>query len=273
MKFLLALFVLLSSVALNAQQYPDTSITNKFTKTNEIYSFTEYMPRMSGGEAAFQTYLNTNTRYPKSAIDNRLEGIAYVYFVVERDSSISTVKLQKGIPHAPELDSEAVRLIRDMPKWNPGTMYGQPVRVGMTVPVRFVLRTSLAKSNPSSMGIDSSVVIASGVGDTAIYMYSAVMPFVPGYLSLREYTLENIKYPKSAVKAKKRGTARVRFIVEKDGSVSRVVLMEGIPGAPELDAEAIRVISAIPKMNPGTVMGKPVRVEMVHAVEFYIPTK
>lgn len=119
----------------------DTTFTKDSVAQKEEASATaEEMPRFPGDEAAFQQYLMKNLHYPDSALKYGRQGTAFVYFEVGKDGSIENVYCKKGIPGAPDLDTEAVRVIASMPNWTPGKMNGRPVRVSMVVPVRFVLQ-------------------------------------------------------------------------------------------------------------------------------------
>jgi len=83
------------------------------------------------------TYLGNNIKYPQLARESNIQGIVYVSFIVEANGSISNVKLARGIGGG--CDDEAVRVVKDMPKWNPGKQRGKPVRVQFNLPVRFIL--------------------------------------------------------------------------------------------------------------------------------------
>lgn len=100
---------------------------------------TEVMPVFPGGELAFQVYLQNSIRYPQAALDAGMDGTVYVYFEVEKDGQIGNARVVKGVPGAPDLDAEALRVISEMPDWTPGTLDGKPVKVSMTVPVKFAL--------------------------------------------------------------------------------------------------------------------------------------
>lgn len=101
------------------------------------YSFVSEFPQFPGGDAAFIKFLNTNVKYPQIAIDNNSQGIVNVCFVVEKDGSISDVKIAKGINK--HLDNEALRVLKNMPNWTPGSQNNKKVRVRLTLPVNFVL--------------------------------------------------------------------------------------------------------------------------------------
>ena len=100
-----------------------------------------------------------------------------------------------------------------------------------------------------------------------VYEVVEQMPTFPGGdAALMKYLAENIKYPVSAQKAKEQGRVVVQFIVEKDGTVTGVKTVRSV--TPALDAEAVRVIKAMPKWTPGKQGGQPVRVNYNVPVSF-----
>lgn len=103
----------------------------------EVYSAVEVQPKFPGGDAALMMWLSKNINYPVRAQENGVEGRVIVNFVVEKDGSISGVKVAKGVDK--DLDQEAVRVVKKMPKWQPGKNGGQAVRTQYTLPVRFKL--------------------------------------------------------------------------------------------------------------------------------------
>ena len=98
----------------------------------------ENQPEFPEGNAAMMKFLSDNIKYPADAIKNGIQGRVITNFVVEKDGSLSDVKVVRGIN--PLLDTEATRVIRSMPKWKPGTQKGQAVRVRFTLPVVFRLQ-------------------------------------------------------------------------------------------------------------------------------------
>ena len=105
---------------------------------NKDYDNVEQMPEYPGGQAALLKYLAKNIKYPVVAEGNGIQGRVIVTFVVERDGSITDVKVVKSVD--PSLDEEALRVVKAMPKWKPGMINGKPVRVKETVPVQFKLQ-------------------------------------------------------------------------------------------------------------------------------------
>ena len=104
----------------------------------KVFDVVEQMPAFPGGPNALFDYLSKNVKYPAVAEENGVQGRVIVTFVVERDGSITKVKVAKSID--PSLDKEAERVISSMPHWIPGKQSGKAVRVTYTVPVEFRLR-------------------------------------------------------------------------------------------------------------------------------------
>lgn len=105
--------------------------------STRVYDVVEQMPSFPGGISGLRTYLNQNIRYPAEAQENCVQGRVVVSFVVEKDGHISDVTVLRSVD--PSLDKEAVRVIRNMPRWSPGKQGGEPVRVRYNVPVSFRL--------------------------------------------------------------------------------------------------------------------------------------
>ncbi|MEL6558170.1 MAG: TonB family protein [Bacteroidota bacterium] len=106
-------------------------------KIEKIFDIVEDKPQFPGGEGAMYKYLNKGMDYPSQARRMGIEGRVFVQFVVNADGSISDVQSIKGIGAG--CDEEAARVIKSMPKWNPGRQRGVPVKVRMIIPVYFKL--------------------------------------------------------------------------------------------------------------------------------------
>ncbi len=104
----------------------------------KIFEVVEQMPSFPGGDAALMQFLSKNIKYPVVAEENGIQGRVIATFVVERDGSITDVKVVKSVD--PSLDKEAIRVLKSMPKWIPGKQNGSAVRVKYTVPVTFRLQ-------------------------------------------------------------------------------------------------------------------------------------
>jgi protein TonB len=104
----------------------------------KVFDVVEQMPSFPGGDAELMKFLSTHIKYPVVAEENGIQGRVIATFVVERDGSISDVKVVKSVD--PSLDKEATRVVKSMPKWQPGKQNGSAVRVKYTVPVTFRLQ-------------------------------------------------------------------------------------------------------------------------------------
>ena len=106
-------------------------------KEDEIFNIVEEKPSFPGGPAELQKYLAKNIRYPDFAKENQIKGTCALEFVVEKDGSITDIKILKDIGGG--CGEEAIRVIKSMPKWIPGKQRGMPVRVRFSMPVLFKL--------------------------------------------------------------------------------------------------------------------------------------
>lgn len=104
---------------------------------NQIFTAVEQVPTFPGGEAGFNKYLSKAIHYPAIARENNVQGRVIVQFVVERDGSLTDIKVVRGIGSG--CDEEAMRALKASPKWKPGIQNGRPVRVQYSVPVAFAL--------------------------------------------------------------------------------------------------------------------------------------
>lgn len=102
-----------------------------------IFTDPETMPEFPGGTAAIFQHIAKTMRYPLIAQENGIQGKVIVSFVVEKDGSISDVKVTKGVD--PSLDKEAMRVIKTLPEFTPGKINGKLVRTSMSLPVTFKL--------------------------------------------------------------------------------------------------------------------------------------
>lgn len=107
-------------------------------KDEEIFVFVEEQPSFPGGDEELYKFLAENIQYPALARENNVEGKVFVQFVVEKNGSITQVKLVKDIGSG--CGQEAMRVVKSMPKWKPGKQRGTAVRSQFTLPIRFKLR-------------------------------------------------------------------------------------------------------------------------------------
>ena len=105
---------------------------------DKVFDVVEQYPSFPGGEGAMFSYISNNLQYPEKAQKNGIQGRVVVKFIVEKDGSISNVEVNRSVD--PDLDNEAMRVIKNMPKWNPAKQNGTEVRAYYYVPVAFRLK-------------------------------------------------------------------------------------------------------------------------------------
>ncbi len=112
---------------------------NAYSQSKEqddaVYSMVSEQPSFPGGMQEMMKFISENRKYPAEAKAKDVHGKVIVAFVVERDGSLSDVKIRRGIGYG--CDEESIRVIKSMPKWTPGKQNGKAVRVSMMLPVSF----------------------------------------------------------------------------------------------------------------------------------------
>lgn len=112
---------------------PETKVEVK----EEVIEFPDVEAQFPGGAAELQKWIANNVQYPQTAIEMNEQGKVYLSFVVESDGSISNIVVERGV--SGDLDREAKRLARSMPKWSPGEAGGRKARTRCRLPINFTL--------------------------------------------------------------------------------------------------------------------------------------
>ena len=135
MKKLLILACIVGCNLLHAQ-----TTTEEVRKSNqeEAFATPETMPEFPGGSDSLAHFIRKHLVYPREAMDYGIEGKVYISFIVNTDGTVSDIKIKKGIGGG--CDEEALRVIKLMPKWKPGSLNGKPVMVSFILPISFTLR-------------------------------------------------------------------------------------------------------------------------------------
>lgn len=215
---------------------------NKFEVTlqdhDSIYEVVDEMPEFRGGIDALAGFISKNVKYPKSAIDNDIEGKTFVEFVVEKDGSVSNVRTKKGFDK--DCDAEAERVVKAMPKWIPGAVKGENVRVRFVLPVSFKLS---AKS--SDMELNYSQVDG-GWKQNPFGKPDLTEKKIESLSDFRTFVIDQLNYPEKAVDKKIQGDVTFEFDV-KDGKVANAKIIKGLGYG--IDDELLRVLNASPEWN------------------------
>ena len=262
-----ALFAPLAAALLIASNISCTSTENKKDNAEatesravegEVFQVVEEMPEFPGGMAECMKWLGQNIKYPAEAIEKGIQGRVIVQMIVERDGTITNANVVRGVD--PLLDKEALRVVNLSPKWKPGMQRGQAVRVKYTLPVMF--RLGEASDNK-----EADTQQEAKVDENGIHQVCEEMPEFPGGMQeCMKWLGKNIKYPTTAQEKGIQGRVIVQFVVERDGSITEPKVVRGVD--PDLDKEALRVISIMPNWKPGMQKGKAVRVKYTLPVAY-----
>lgn len=112
--------------------------TSTETASGEVFETAEVMPEYPGGNEAMSAFMVKNIKYPEAAKTKGIQGTVYVSFEVSSSGKVTNVKVRESV--SPDLDAEAVRVVKMMPDWKPAENKGKPVAVSMTLPVKFKLQ-------------------------------------------------------------------------------------------------------------------------------------
>ena len=236
----------------------NASSRKEYVTPNLVYTVVQKMPKFPGGMGALMSYLAENVKYPEAAFEKGIQGRVSCSFIVNKDGSITDAEILRGV--SPEIDAEAIRVIKSMPKWEPGRQRGKVVDVKYTVPISFRLPKEKQKKVITQYVKEPETI-------KKIFTVVEEMPEFPGGTrALMKYIANNIKYPVSAHKNGIQGRITCSFVVGVDGSVQDIQIKRGVD--PALDAEAVRVVSSMPKWEPGRQRGVAVPVRYTIPINF-----
>lgn len=124
-----------SSPFANPPAPPSPSIQSK----QDIATFVDEEAQFPGGQSELMRYLSQKIKYPERALKEKIQGKIAVQFVVEKTGELTNIQIIKRMPECPECEQEAIRILKQMPKWIPAKLEGQSVRSKYTLPVSFKL--------------------------------------------------------------------------------------------------------------------------------------
>ena len=234
----------------------------KFELDTTIYGLVDVdnEAQYPGGKEALNQHISSTIRISEmnKELVQAKSGGATVQFVVNIDGSISQGRIISS-SDSELLDAEALRIVNSLPKWIPAKMNGKNVRMYQTLAIGFNWEHLIK--------LDS---IESSTSDTTLFIVVEKMPEFPGgQKAMMQFLVENVKYPVEAQEEGIEGRVICQFIIEKDGSVADINIVQS-SGNASLDQEAMRVIQSMPKWAPGRMHGKNVRVKFTLPINFHL---
>jgi TonB family protein len=225
------------SIALAQQTKPQT--------LEKVYVVAEQMPVYPGGELALNEYFKNALSSQKFSTG----GTITLSLVIDKTGQPKDIEIGTGI--STEANAFVLETARKMPKWQPGKQKGLPVNVRLNLPVTVPMPEQVETEEEKNL----------------IFVSVEQNPEFPGGpTAFMEYLGKNIKYPAADQKNKLEGKVIAQFVVWKDGTIKDPVILRGV--FPEIDAEAMRVIKAMPNWKPGKQNGRVVNVRLVIPISF-----
>ena len=171
------------------------------TKSNDELMCYEPTPQFPGGDKACLEFIRQNIRYSDEMIKNGIKGRVVVGFRVEKDGSLSNLRIKKTADA--RLNDEALRVVRSMPKWKPALKDGKPIEMEYVLPVIFKL------NDPSFYEKDS------------VYLMPEERAMFPGGdAACQEWLRDNVRYPADCQRQKVEGRVLVTFVVRYNGIIT-----------------------------------------------------
>lgn len=127
---------------LGISKFERISKNQPYNNGDSIATLIEVMPQFDGGEQAMMGFIQKNIQYPQAEKAAGISGTCYITFVVEKDGSLSNMKMLRGVKGGPGCDTEALRVLQIMPKWKPGKLNGKNIRVRYNLPIKYSLRSN-----------------------------------------------------------------------------------------------------------------------------------
>lgn len=180
----ISVIFLLISTCLCAQNNPQGNAKDS------VYAFTEEPPKFPGGDVSLNKFLSVNIRYPEKARREHIEGKALIKFVVTEDGSVSNVTVVRSV--SPEIDAEAVRVIKLLPKFEPARQNGKQVKTYFNIPVSFRLTSpqveEISTTKNRQLQNDGQSGSNSSPNQNVVYLQNPRYTHLEGVLMI-EYTV------------------------------------------------------------------------------------
>lgn len=246
-------------------QYPSNSdgmtVADVSPNDGEIVEYPNVKAKFPGGEEQFRDYLNSNIEYPTRCLDEGITAVITLSFVVDLQGQISQIKVVKANGSCPEFTQEAIRLIKKSPRWIPGQLAGKYVKSRQEVKVEFLLAEGDARE-PEMMPTPTE-----NKGNVDIQTGSPAY-FPGGESEFLKYVQRKLIFPNRCKDAQIQGKVLARFIVNIDGKISNVEILEHVYLCPEFSKEVIRVLMQSPKWIAAQIDGKAVKSSMSIPIQF-----
>jgi len=262
------------------QQYPVES--NNLTdeeQSIEAASVVSVKATFVGGESKFREYVANNFQYPTRCQVEGINGDVLLRFIVDETGKISNVKAIEETTLCPEFTAEAIRVLERSPRWIPGQNNGKFVSSYREIPLRLNYSDFEVKANVNVETVPTLPLVQ--VKEKLPIKESkpeepetgSMAQFPGGTNEFLRFIQKNLIYPPRCKDASIQGKVLARFVVDLDGKLSNVEILEHSYLCPEFSKEVTRVILRSPKWIPATINGKAVKSYQSVPIRFELEEK
>ena len=231
----------------------------------------EFIPAQPrGGDKEAKEFINQEIIYPKEALDKSIEGIVTFDFMINSEGLVKNLTVTKPVNNL--LEQEATRLFKYL-IWQPAIYRGKAVESKRNFSIDFSVRRyrKLCKERGYT-SIPAPALQVDQSGSVYQFRYTDVQPspvFERPGMDMTDFMKENFHYPENALRMDITGTVRLNFVVEPNGHVSNLMVIDHVGAG--CSEEAIRLIKLL-HFSPGMVYGQAVRVNMSIPITFGLST-
>lgn len=251
--------------------------TGRDCKTLNVLVVVDYLDGKKNGE---EFHLNTlgKTKVIYRYKNGLLDGPA-VYYYGNTGDTLGCVNYKNGVIHGQWRICDTTGRTMRFVEWEMGTIktaFPKVDKFTRNEPPRnyreyAALTAEIMRNELPVTSQDAQTDTAGQNNSDSIYTTAEVMPeFIGGQNALMRYLQQNVKYPTHAKETGQQGTVYVEYVITKTGEVANVKVIKSVEGAPDLDAESVRVVNEMPTWKPGENNGKPVSVRMVLPIRFVL---
>lgn len=231
-------------------------------QTDKVHHAAEVQPQYPGGQEAMLKFIANEMVYPADAIKNNQEGRVVLQFVVGADGKVRDISVMRSA--SPLLDAEAIRIVSQLSGFTAGTIDGKPVSVYYTLPIQFKLEKDNAK--PKAATATKNDKKDKAPRRQVVEAVDEAPQYPGGQMAMMDFLIKNMKYPEKAMKDGTEGRVVVQFTVDTKGNAINPQVMRSV--SPELDTEAIRIVSLLEGFTPGKVNGQPASINYTLPISF-----
>jgi TonB family protein len=182
-------------------------------QSDEIFDVVENAPEFKGGMEAWNNFLKENLSYPERAKSNKVEGVVYLVFVINKEGKVESPEILRGVGYG--LDEEALRVVKQSPDWIPGMQRGQKVNVRMRLPVKFKLPDEETKARTIS-----------GIVEKPSPETQTAEPSIRPTEEFQDFIRKNIKYPLLARVKENTGTVLAELTLDDKGIIKSITIRQ-----------------------------------------------